>query len=250
VELTWSTFILEIINFLVLVWILKRFLYKPVLEVIRRRRGDIEATLSEAESIRSEARTTQEQYENRLTQWDEEKRAAHDALQHELSEERARLLAALRASLEEERKKARVIDERRLRELRHRDEELALAHGSHFVARIMERLRGPELEAKLLGLVLEDLPNLLPERLEALRNAHAETAKPVAVSSAYLLDAAQRGALQQALGEVLKTDQLACNFREESELIAGLRIGVGPWVLRANLHDELQFFTETSHGAD
>jgi len=249
-ELSWSTFLLEIVNFLILVWILKRFLYKPVLEVINRRRRDIEATLAEAEAIRSKAHVTQEQYENRLAQWGEEKRAAHDELQQELSEERARLLAALRDSLEEQRKKARVVDERRLHELRRRDEELALGHGAHFVARLMERLRGPELEAKLLELVLHDLPSLLPEHLEALRNAHGETTKPIAVTSAYPLDAAQRGALQQSLGEALKTDQPACKFREDPELIAGLRVGVGPWVLRANLHDELQFFTETSHGAD
>ena len=42
-ELSWSTFFLEIINFLVLVWILKRFLYKPVMDVIARRREGIEA---------------------------------------------------------------------------------------------------------------------------------------------------------------------------------------------------------------
>jgi len=47
-ELSWSTFLLEIINFLVLVWILKHFLYKPVLDVIARRRSGIEKTLADA----------------------------------------------------------------------------------------------------------------------------------------------------------------------------------------------------------
>ena len=47
-EMDWSTFILEIINFLILVWILKRFLYRPILEVIARRREGVEKTLSEA----------------------------------------------------------------------------------------------------------------------------------------------------------------------------------------------------------
>ena len=51
-ELNWSTFILEIINFLVLIWILKRFLYKPVLDVIARRRAGIEKTLSDAREMR------------------------------------------------------------------------------------------------------------------------------------------------------------------------------------------------------
>jgi hypothetical protein len=33
-------------------------------------------------------------------------------------------------------------------------------------------------------------------------------------------------------------------------LIAGLRINIGSLVLRANLHDELQLFTEFSNGYD
>ena len=42
-ELSGSTFVLEIINFLILVWILKRFLYKPVLGVIAKRRKSMTA---------------------------------------------------------------------------------------------------------------------------------------------------------------------------------------------------------------
>ena len=36
-ELDWSTFALEIINFLALLWILKRFLYRPILAVVAER---------------------------------------------------------------------------------------------------------------------------------------------------------------------------------------------------------------------
>ena len=47
-ELDWTTFALEIINFLVLVWMLKRFLYRPVLATLAERRAGIERTLAEA----------------------------------------------------------------------------------------------------------------------------------------------------------------------------------------------------------
>ena len=52
-ELSWPTFFLEIINFLVLVWILKRFLYKPVLEAIAHRKAVIDKTLVDAKRQRS-----------------------------------------------------------------------------------------------------------------------------------------------------------------------------------------------------
>lgn len=40
-DFDWTTFILEIINFLILIWILKHFLYRPVLKVISERRSGI-----------------------------------------------------------------------------------------------------------------------------------------------------------------------------------------------------------------
>ena len=44
----WTTFTLEVVNFLVLVWLLKRFLYQPVLEVLGRRQAGVAHTLAEA----------------------------------------------------------------------------------------------------------------------------------------------------------------------------------------------------------
>ena len=38
-----------------------------------------------------------------------------------------------------------------------------------------------------------------------------------------------------------------CEFEPDPELIAGLRISVGPWVLRCNVRDELNFFAQAHH---
>ena len=72
-ELNWSTFLLEIINFLVLVWILKHFLYKPILDVIARRRAGIEDRLAKAQQLHDEANTLKTEYENRLVDWEHER---------------------------------------------------------------------------------------------------------------------------------------------------------------------------------
>ena len=81
-ELNWTTVILEIINFLVLVWILKRFLYRPVLQVIEERRARIEATLAEAKEQQEAAERLQPQYENRLAEWQRDKQTAREAFEH------------------------------------------------------------------------------------------------------------------------------------------------------------------------
>ena len=44
-------------------------------------------------------------------------------------------------------------------------------------------------------------------------------------------------------------NRISVEFKEDNRLLAGLRIGIGPWVLRANLQDELEFFNGVvSHG--
>ena len=53
--LDWMTFVLELINFLVLIWILNRFLYRPLMNVIAQRKAAIHKTLSDAEVTRSAA---------------------------------------------------------------------------------------------------------------------------------------------------------------------------------------------------
>ena len=65
-EVDWTTFALEIINFLILVWILKRFFYHPVLDVIARRRAGIEKEMADAKAVEEKARVLEQQYENRL----------------------------------------------------------------------------------------------------------------------------------------------------------------------------------------
>ena len=94
-ELNWSTFILEIINFLVLIWILKRFIYKPVLNVIAQRRTTIENQSAEALRLHEEATDLKNQYQNRLSDWEQEKQQARDAVNQELEIEKARQLQAL-----------------------------------------------------------------------------------------------------------------------------------------------------------
>jgi F-type H+-transporting ATPase subunit b len=245
-ELDWSTFILEIINFLVLVWILQRFLYRPILGVIARRRDSVEKTLSEAQALRNEAETMKEQYQRRLSDWEQEKAQARETLQKELDNERARQSEQLQALLAQQREKNRVLEKRRLEELGRRKETAAIILASRFTRHLLQRLAGSALEARIIEVTLEELEKLPPERFEALRKNAEQTTDLVQVTTAYPLTEAQRRALQQALEQLFALNA-RYDFRQDPELIAGLRISVGPYLVRANLHEELQLFMEAVH---
>jgi len=245
-ELNWSTFLLEIINFLILVWILKHFFYKPVLNVIARRRRSIEESLNDANTLHEDAEALRVQYENRLAEWEKERQAAYTTLDKEIETERARRMEALRATLGEEREKAQIIEQRRLEASRLRAEEMALAQGAQFSTRLLSVAAGPELEQRLLDLLLKELTALPPKQLSTLRAAASKTADRILVASTYPLNDDTRLSLESTLGSVLEVTT-PFHYEQDKELLAGLRVTMGSWVLRANLQDELKSFAELAH---
>lgn len=243
-ELDSTTFTLEIINFLVLVWLLQRLLYKPVTAAITARQAGIELALSEAQAVRSDAESLKRQYENRMADWEKEKALARQQLQADMDAERIRQLAALQAALDEERERQRVLDERRAAEARQHQEAAARAEGGRFVARLLSRLGSAELEERIRQVLLEDLPRLPDRERQVLRTAaQAGEAK---ITSAYPLAETQRAGLAGAL-EDLAGRPVVCEFGQDPELMAGLRVSIGPWMLRSSLQDELRYFVEANH---
>lgn len=248
-ELSWSTFLLEGINFLILVWILQRLFYKPVLAVIASRRAGIEKTLADAKAMQEGAEALKSQYQSRLTEWEQEREDARKALYLEIDVERQRRLAELSDRLDQEREKARVTEQRRLEKIQRQAEQSALAQAARFAARLLSPLAGRELEVRLLDLLVAELAALTDERREAFAQAaRMNTLEKVVVASAYPLDQRQRTRLEQALRTRFAI-QAAFEYRQDSELLAGLRISLGPWVLHANLHDDLAAFAQFSHGS-
>lgn len=245
-ELNWSTFLLEILNFLVLLWILKRFLYRPVLDTIAKRREGVEQVLASAQAIRAEAQALQAQYENRLGEWGAEREAQKENLRREIAEERERLLAALAQELEREREKARALDAKLRADARRKDQEAALEQATHFAAKLLAGLAGPELEARLFDLALRQIDSLPEGRVDTIRLACEEAPEAAAAVTAYPLDADRKRQLVDKLGGLLGMP-VACHFREDPGLLAGLRVTLGPWVLHANLQDELKDFAASAH---
>ena len=247
-ELSWSTFLLEIINFLVLIWILKRFLYKPVLNVIARRQSGIEHQIAEARDLHEQAETLKRDYENRLAASDRERQQARNALAREIDEERARQMAALETTLAQARKKAQVTESRRHAEAVREAESQALQHGAQFAGRLLGQAAGPELEARLAELLLDELSALPDERMTALRTQWGQAPEAIRITSAFPLQPDLQQRLEQALKDATGLD-LPVAYEQDPDLLAGLRITIGAWMLHANLQDELQGFAELAHAA-
>ena len=245
-ELSWSTFVLEIVNFLILVWILKHFFYKPVLGVIAKRRAEIDDSLNSAEALHADAEKLRKQYEGRLADWEQERQQARTALNQELDAERVKKMEQLQTELEQVREKTRVVEARHQAVAMREMEETALKQAARFASRLLEQAAGAETEANLVDLAITELSRLPSERITELRNSYGQAPETALVVSAHRLSDYQRQQLEQVLMTVIGPE-LKVQFEQNSELMAGVRISVGAWVLGANLRDELEGFSALAH---
>lgn len=247
-DFDWTTVILEVLNFLVLVWLLKRFFYRPVLAVIEKRRTDSEKIIIAANALREEATALKAEFESRLEVARKERDLAGSRLDEEIAIERARRLSALDAEVDSERKRRHQLDERERKQREGAMEREAVLLAGRFATRFLERLADPKLETKLVDLALVDLDANGNQALPGLRAALNDPGVRVKVVSAYPLDGAYRAALAGMLGK-LAGRALEPEFAEDIVLKAGVCVVAGSWVLMANLRDELQFFTGAlNHG--
>ncbi|MEZ5931056.1 MAG: hypothetical protein R3F54_03745 [Alphaproteobacteria bacterium] len=113
-QIDWWTFAFQAINFLILVWLLKRFLFLPVKEVIRKREERAEHAIVEAQEREKAAEAARQGFEDDRAKLADERQAMLKKIHDDLEAERRQcldkaaadadqLLQAARASIAQER---------------------------------------------------------------------------------------------------------------------------------------------------
>ncbi len=245
-EFNISTFILEILNFLVLVWILQRLFYKPLLATIAKRKQYIEQTLEKAQNAQRQSEEQLKLYENRQRIWEQEKQVALATLNQEIDIERDVQLEKLQHELEQERQKHQVNLNRQQQEFQQHAQQQAIKNAAKFASVFLTQTASPELEAKLAQLLLEQLktfPESLSACLQYLKNKPNVSIK---ITSVYSIDSQLKEKLEQCFSSLIVIPVMF-DYQQDAMLIAGLRIDIGAWVLQANLKHELSGFAELAY---
>lgn len=245
-EFNVSTFILEILNFLVLVWILQRLFYKPLLEIIAKRKQHIEQTLANAQHVQQQAEAQYKLYENRQKLWEQEKQTALATLNQEIDIERGIQLEKLQHELEQERQKHQVNLNRQQREFQLHAQQQALRNAAKFASIFLSQTATPELEMKFANLLIEQL-NASPESLNiCLPFLKNQSNVGIKITSVYPLDLALKQQLEHCFSTLISMP-LLFDYQQDVTLIAGLRVDIGAWVLETNLKHELSGFAELAY---
>jgi len=87
----WFTVGAQLLNFLVLVWLLMRYLYKPVLDAIDAREQRIAAELATAQKLQAQAQVERDSLLQKNDDFDRERNTHMQAARSEATAERSRL---------------------------------------------------------------------------------------------------------------------------------------------------------------
>jgi F-type H+-transporting ATPase subunit b len=250
----WFTVAAQIVNFLVLVALLRHFLYGPIIRAMDRREEQVVSRLRDAESRWQEAEGEKQLYLDNQKTLDRQREELLEQARGEAEELRRKLLAEVRHEVAESKKhwQAALAREREafLKELRQRAGLQVFAVS----AKALADLADAELEQKIIGRFVKEVGMLNAESRRELRAAARQ--KAVTIVSAFAIAAEEQQRLGGQLREIIG-DQAELRFAVDPGLICGVKFnvhgGVVGWNLEEYLHDLEQdlgqaLAEETSHG--
>src|ERR1035438_4798524 len=88
----WFTVGAQALNFLILVWLLKHFLYKPILNAIDTREKRIAKELADADAKKAEAQKEHDEFQHKNEEFDRQRAALLTKATEDAKAERQRLL--------------------------------------------------------------------------------------------------------------------------------------------------------------
>jgi F-type H+-transporting ATPase subunit b len=233
----WFTVGAQTLNFLVLMWLMKRFLYKPILHAIEEREKRIADKLADADRRKAEAQKKSDEFQRKNEEFDRQRAALLNKATDEVKTERERLLDEARDAadaLRAKRQETLSNEEHALRQTisrRTRQEVFAIAR------KALTDLATTSLEERMVEAFTRRLRELDGQAKESLATALAGPS-PALVRSAHDLPAEQRKAIRDALTETFSAE-VQVRFKTGPDLICGIELSTNGQKVAWSIEDYL-----------
>jgi F-type H+-transporting ATPase subunit b len=219
----WFTVGAQVLNFIILVWLMKRFLYRPIINAVDQREKRIKAELASADKDKADAKQLSDEFTRKNELLDQQRAALLRKAEDEAGAERQRLL-------DEARHAADALSAKRLETLRSdaRDLNQALARRAQeevfAIARMaLSDLAGMSLEGRLCEVFIGRLRELDGQAKTDLVDAMRTAPDPMLVRSAFDLPAQERTKIQNAINETFSAD-VPIRFETDSGVVSGIEL--------------------------
>jgi F-type H+-transporting ATPase subunit b len=234
----WFTVIAQVVNFVILVWLLKRFLYRPILRAIDAREQRIASALADADAKNAEAQKERNTFRIKNEAFDQERAALLSKATDEAKAERQQLLDEARQAadaLRAKRMQTLSTDTHNLNQSiirRTQQEVFAIAR------KALADLATTSLEERMGEVFTRRLRALDGQAKEGFAKSLKAASGPAVVRSAFDLPAEQRAAIQNALNETFSAE-IHVKFATAPDLVSGIELTTNGQKLAWSIADYL-----------
>lgn len=234
----WFTVGAQALNFIILVWLLRRFLYKPILHAVDAREELIAKELAEADAKKAEAQKERDDFERKNVEFDQQRAGLMTKATDDAKAERQHLLDEARKAadaLSAKRQQALQEDASNLNQaLRRRTEHEVFA----IARKALTDLAGISLEGRMTGVFIDRLHAMDAKAKATLADCVKAASEPAIVRSAFELPAEQRAAIQKALQEAFSTE-VRLRFETAPDFVSGIELATKGQKLAWSIADYL-----------
>lgn len=220
-QIDWFTTIAQIINFLILLWLLKKFLYRPIINTMDNRQKQVAQRWEEAEDTQARAEERAAEFRKRQDEIEQEREAILEQTRQEAAEHRKQLMEEARADAERlQRQWAAAIEEQREAFVRSLGDTYT-SQVSTAVRSALEELADSQLEKQMVRALTEKVRTMDDADIKPLASG-----ENIVVGSSSRLPDNLRSQLESALRERLGQDS-TIEFETTNDISCGLEIHSG-----------------------
>ncbi len=235
-EINWFEIMFQIINFFILLFILQKFLYKPVINAMQQRQERIQKAQIEADEKMEEAKGLIVQYDSKIADIDEEERGILDQAREEAQDKKESLLVDYKKEAENKRTAyLKEIDDEKdhfANNLRKNLGENAVKIASH----ILDTISSKELEKEVFNTFITNLEHLNesipdPTELKEADNLDLLSSRDLSKDEKVLIE----NTLKQQ-----KINFKEINYEIDPDLILGYELNLETYTLHTNIRNYLE----------
>lgn len=231
----WFTVVAQIFNFLVLVWLLKRFLYGPITQAMAKREALIASQLADAQTSLTEAAQEAECYR----QMQATLKAKHDDW---LEQTRQQVEQQRQVWLDEAKQSVAIARQQWLKDLEQEHQQIwDTIHQQTTqqlvvtTRQVLTHLANVALEEQMIQVFIHRLHHLSAEERDRLQTAltHSPDHR-LTIRSGFPLSTTQSDRLRQAIGDHVP-EAIALEFDTDASLICGIQLTTAGYLLDWNI---------------
>jgi F-type H+-transporting ATPase subunit b len=223
-HIDWFVLFAQLVNFLILVYLLKRFLYTRIIQAMNEREAKMVARFEEAAKLKKEAEETIRAYEEKNSSLQVQAERMLNQARDAADRRQRELMSQARFEVDEIRRRW---SENVLKEKAAFLEGLRLRAGKQVYAiarKILSDLADATIEHRMVEVLISRIDALSQKEKEAIKSSLEDSGEEVIVQSAFPLAPEDRQRMAATVQRLTGSPDRGIQYRENLDLIGGIEL--------------------------